>query len=200
VLITVAKKNTLHRLSGQFGAFAGSKENIAHAPKHAKSGVVRRTTRETLHRNTTLQSSRRLDIDEIGGCGDSLSPKVGWKRGGDHHRTSRLKKVAMLALSNAILSVSTRTRELGESTLFGKKTTQHLGDILTSRVSTKNTDGRGKLGVNHGSKSLVYGENLTARFHQIKPSIAREVINKKNIVAMTTFRIEGSRTPYIRMN
>jgi len=106
----------------------------------------------------------------------------------------------MLTLSNTILSMGTRTRELGKSTLLGKETTQHLGDILTSRVSTKNTDGRGKLGVNHGSKSLVYGENLTARFHQIEPSIAREVINKKNIVAMTTFRIEGSRTPYIRVN
>jgi hypothetical protein len=78
VLITVAKKNTLNRLSSQFGAFSRSKKNIAHAAKHAKSGVVRRATRETLHRNTTLQGSRRLNVDEVGGCGNGLSPKVGW--------------------------------------------------------------------------------------------------------------------------
>ena len=37
VLITVAKENTLDRLSSQFGAFAGGKKNIADASKHAKS-------------------------------------------------------------------------------------------------------------------------------------------------------------------
>ena len=106
----------------------------------------------------------------------------------------------MLALSNTILSVGTRTRELGKTTLLGKKTMQHLGDILTSRVSSKDTNGHGELGVNHGSKSLVYRENLAARVHKVEPSVAREIINKKNIVAMTTFRSKGSRTPYIGVN
>ena len=37
VLITVAKENTLNRLSSQFGAFSGGKKNIADASKHTKS-------------------------------------------------------------------------------------------------------------------------------------------------------------------
>jgi hypothetical protein len=36
MLITVSKKNTLNRLSGQFGAFARGKENIANATKQMK--------------------------------------------------------------------------------------------------------------------------------------------------------------------
>jgi len=109
VLITVAKENTLNRLSSQFGAFSGGKKNIAHASKHTESGVVRRATSETLQRNTTLQSSRWLNVDEIGGCRNSLSPKMGWKGSSNHQRTSRLKQMTMLTFGNAILSMSTRT-------------------------------------------------------------------------------------------
>jgi hypothetical protein len=106
----------------------------------------------------------------------------------------------MLALSHAILSVSARTGELSESPLLSKKTTQHLGDILSSRISSKHTNGRGELGVNHGSESLIYRENLATRSHKIKPSIAREIIDKKNIIAMAPFEPKGAgRTPYIRM-
>jgi hypothetical protein len=83
-----------------------------------------------------------------------------WKRRGNHHRTSRLEKVTMFALSHTILSVSTRTRELGKSTLLSKKTTQQLGDILASRISMEHTNRRGKLSVNHGSKTLIIRENL----------------------------------------
>jgi hypothetical protein len=54
MLITVSKKNTLNRLSGQFGAFVRGKENIANATKQTKRRVIRRTTRETLERNATL--------------------------------------------------------------------------------------------------------------------------------------------------
>jgi hypothetical protein len=54
MLITVSKKNTLNRLSGQFGAFARGKENIANATKQTKHRVIRRMTREMLERNTTL--------------------------------------------------------------------------------------------------------------------------------------------------
>ena len=54
VLITVAKEDTLNRLSSQFGVFSGGKKDIAHTSKHTKSRVVRRATSETLHRNTTL--------------------------------------------------------------------------------------------------------------------------------------------------
>jgi hypothetical protein len=69
----------------------------------------------------------------------------------------------MFALSMPFLSVSTQTKELGKSTLLSKKTTQQLGDILASRISTEHTNRRGKLSVNHGSKTLIIRENLTAR-------------------------------------
>jgi hypothetical protein len=76
MLITVSKKNTLNRLSGQFGAFTMGKKNIANATKQTKRRVIRSTTRKALERNTTLQSSRGLNIDEIGDSGNSLSPKA----------------------------------------------------------------------------------------------------------------------------
>ena len=84
VLIAIAKEDTLNRLSSQFGAFSGGKKNIAYTSKHTKSGLVGRATSETLHRNTTLKSSRWLNVDEIGGCGNSLSPKMGWKGSNNH--------------------------------------------------------------------------------------------------------------------
>jgi hypothetical protein len=36
MLITVSKKNTLNRLSGQFGAFTRGKENITNLTKQTK--------------------------------------------------------------------------------------------------------------------------------------------------------------------
>jgi hypothetical protein len=45
MLITISKKNTLNRLSGQFGAFARGKENIANTTKQVKHQVVWRMTR-----------------------------------------------------------------------------------------------------------------------------------------------------------
>jgi hypothetical protein len=65
MLIIVSQKNTLNRPSGKFGAFARGKENIANATKPIKRRVIRRTTRETLERNTTLQGGRRLNINNI---------------------------------------------------------------------------------------------------------------------------------------
>jgi hypothetical protein len=65
MLITVSKKNTLNRLSGQFGAFVRGKENIANVAKQTKRGVIGRTTGEMLERNTTLQGGRRLNVNEI---------------------------------------------------------------------------------------------------------------------------------------
>jgi hypothetical protein len=77
---------------------------------------------------------------------------------------------------------------------------QYLGDILSSRISSKHTNRRGEVGVNHGSKSLIYRENLATRSHEVNPGIAREIIDKNNIVAMAPLQTEGSRTPYIRMD
>jgi hypothetical protein len=65
MLITVAKKNTLNRLSGQFGAFTRREKNIANTTKQMKSRVVWRNTRETLERDATLEGSRRLDANEV---------------------------------------------------------------------------------------------------------------------------------------
>jgi hypothetical protein len=65
MLITVSQKDTLNRLSGKFGVFARGKETIANTTKQMKRRVIRRTTRETLERNTTLQGGRRLNINEI---------------------------------------------------------------------------------------------------------------------------------------
>jgi hypothetical protein len=53
MLIAVSKKNILNRLSGQFGAFARGKENIANATKQTKHRVIgrinRRDAREEYH-------------------------------------------------------------------------------------------------------------------------------------------------------
>jgi hypothetical protein len=48
MLITVSKKDTLNRLSGQFGAFMRGKKNIANTTKQMKHRVIRSTTREML--------------------------------------------------------------------------------------------------------------------------------------------------------
>jgi hypothetical protein len=46
--------------------------------------------------------------------------------------------------------------------------------------------------VNHGSKSLIYRENLATRSHEVKPGIAKEIIDKYNIVAMPPFKVKGA--------
>jgi hypothetical protein len=84
--------------------------------------------------------------------------------------------MAMLTLNNAILSMRTGTGELSESALFNKNTTQQLGDILTSRVSTKHMNGCKILSADHGHKMLIYGEHLTARAHKIQPSVPGKII------------------------
>jgi hypothetical protein len=91
---------------------------------------------------------------------------------------SNLKKMTMLMLSNAILSMGTRTGELSKSALLSKNTTQLLGDILTSRVSTEHTNRCRKLSADHSRKTLIYGEDLTARTHKIHPSVPEKIIYK----------------------
>jgi hypothetical protein len=48
MLITVSKKDTLNRLSSQFGVFTRGKKNITNATKRTKRRVIRRMTREAL--------------------------------------------------------------------------------------------------------------------------------------------------------
>jgi hypothetical protein len=62
-----------------------------------KSGVIRRLATKTLKRNTTPKDRRRLNINQISGSRNSLSPKVRWIRGGNYKSTSSLKQMAMLS-------------------------------------------------------------------------------------------------------
>jgi hypothetical protein len=48
VLITVFKKHTLNRLSGQFGVLTRGQKNIANATKRAKSQKIRGASKQTL--------------------------------------------------------------------------------------------------------------------------------------------------------
>jgi hypothetical protein len=48
MFISISKKDTLNRLSGQFGAFTRGKKNITNATKQTKRRVIGSTTRETL--------------------------------------------------------------------------------------------------------------------------------------------------------
>src|SRR3954465_14944902 len=100
------------------------------------------------------------------------------KRRSNHHGTGGLKKMTMLTLSNAILGMGARTGELRKSALLSKDTSQHLGDILTSRISTKHTNGGRILSTDHGRKTLIYGEHLTTRAHKIQPSVPRKIIDE----------------------
>jgi hypothetical protein len=63
------------------------------------------------------------------------------KRRGNHHSTGGLKKMTMLTLGDAILSMRAGTRKLSEGTLLSKDTTKVLRDILTSRISTEHANG-----------------------------------------------------------
>ena len=75
MLVTVSEKDTLNRLSGEFGAFVRSKKDKANTTKQPEHRIVRRAIIKTLKRNGTLESGRRLDINEIYRSRDSLSPK-----------------------------------------------------------------------------------------------------------------------------
>jgi hypothetical protein len=68
---------------------------------------------EALKGNGTLKGSRRLHINEIGRGRDSLIPEMRQKiRKRSSSHTSTIKKMTILSLNHAILSMHTRTREL----------------------------------------------------------------------------------------
>jgi hypothetical protein len=100
------------------------------------------------------------------------------KRRSNHHGTSGLKKMMMFTLSNTILSMGAPRGELSKSALLSKNTTQLFGDILTSRVSMEHTNRCRKLSEDHCRKTLIYGEHLTARTHEIQPSVPEKIIYK----------------------
>ena len=86
--------------------------------------------------------------------------------------------MTMLTLGDTILSMGAGTQELSEGALLSKDTTQVLGDILISRISTKYTNGGRILSTDHGRKTLIYGEHFTARAHKIQPSVPRKIIDE----------------------
>ena len=108
--------------------------------------------------------------------------------------------MVMFAFSNTILSMSARTRKLSKSTLRGQKLAKNIRQILTTRVRTKNFNRSRKLCVNHANKRLVNGIQLRTMFHKINPSITGMIINKNDIIFVTTLCSKGCRAPYIGMN
>jgi hypothetical protein len=93
---------------------ARGKKNIANATKHLLNN--QESEQKDAIEEYPLQGSRGLNVDEIISSRTTLAQKVRQKRGGNHHRTGRLKQVAVFAFSHTILSMSvherTRAREL----------------------------------------------------------------------------------------
>jgi hypothetical protein len=48
VLITIAKKHTLYKLSGQFGALARGQKNITNTIKRVKSQIIKAASKQML--------------------------------------------------------------------------------------------------------------------------------------------------------
>jgi hypothetical protein len=69
--------------------------------------------------------------------------------------------MAVLTLSNTILSLSINTRILRKGVLISEKQTESTRQVLTSRVAPKNKNERIKLGANHNNKILIGSEHLS---------------------------------------
>ncbi|KAK1661468.1 hypothetical protein QYE76_049627 [Lolium multiflorum] len=77
------------------------------------------------------------------------------KRRSNHHSTGGLKKMTMLTLGDAILSMRAGTRKLSKGALLSKDTTKVLGDILTSRISTEHANGETQATMNQRRQARV---------------------------------------------
>jgi hypothetical protein len=95
-------------LGSQLGALTRRKKNIADTTKTMKMAIGRRRTENILVRSRTLKSRGGLAINQKNSHRDSLSPKVWSEISENEKSTSCLKNMAMLTLSNTILSMSTR--------------------------------------------------------------------------------------------
>jgi hypothetical protein len=109
VFRTVPKEYALNRLSSEFGAFTRWKENVTDTPKTTEMTIGRSSAEKTLIGSATLKRSRGLAIYEENSRRNRLSPEVRGKCRRDQESASSLKNVAMLALGNTILSMSTGT-------------------------------------------------------------------------------------------
>jgi hypothetical protein len=174
MLRTIPKENTLNRLRSEFGSLTRWKKDIANTPKTTKMTIGRWGAKKS----ATLKSSRKLAIDEKNHHRNNLNPKMRSKLRGDQESMRNLKNVAMLTLSNTILSMSTRTRELGKGTQLSKIGTMSSRDVFTSRISMKNSNRRVKLCTDHSGKLLANRKKLTTRRHQMNLGKSRIVINK----------------------
>jgi hypothetical protein len=133
------------------------KKHIEHTIKKSKATVIRHLATKMLKRNTTLKGRVRLNVKQIS-CGRNIfAPKVRWDGGSNHKSMSCLKNMTMLTLSNPILSLSTRIRKLGRSTLLCKYLAKSLKEILSCRIHMKNTNRSCKMSVNHNRESLIDG-------------------------------------------
>ena len=75
-----------------------------------------------------------------------------------------------------------------------------LGSVLATRIRPKGLDGGGELSANHGDKGAIEEKQLTVVMHKINPCETSAIIDKQNIISITTFENKRGRTPYIRVN
>jgi hypothetical protein len=115
MLKTVTKKDTLNRLSCQFGGLSRRKENITCATKDTKMSIFRRRAVQDFSRTFPLETSGGLKVDEINSSRNSFSPKMSWHKRRKKKSPCSFKNMTMFTLSHSILSMSTRTGELRQS-------------------------------------------------------------------------------------
>ena len=188
---TIPQKHALNWLSSQLSPLTRCKQDITSATKNSKMIIARWSTKKNFTKTFSRQCGRRLSIYEISSGRNSLTPKMRRNKWGNQKGTSSLNEMAMLALSNPILSMGARTWKLRKSTLRGQKLAKSIRYVLATRIRTKHFNRSGKLSMHHRSKILVNGTQLGAMFHKINPSISRVIINKNNIILMTTLGGKG---------
>jgi hypothetical protein len=115
MLKTVTKKDTLNRLSYQFCGLSRRKENITCATKDTKMSIFRRRLVQDFSRTFPLKTSGGLKGDEINSSRNIFSPKMSWHKRRKKKSSCSFKNMTMFTLSHSILSMSTRTGELKQS-------------------------------------------------------------------------------------
>ena len=111
-----------------------------------------------------------------------------------------LEDVAVLAFSYPILGMRPRTGELKQGALSGKEGAESVRSVLTTRVRPKGLDSGRELDVNHDSEETIKMKQLAPMMHKVNPRKMSAIINKQNIISISSFRNERGRAPYIRVN
>ena len=94
--------------------------------------VVRRLRKEKLMSTLTLKTLRWLDIDAVNSSRDCIGPKMRRNRGRQKKGAGDFNDVPVLVFGNAILGVSTGTRELGKSALIREKLTERSRHVFST--------------------------------------------------------------------